>query len=141
MDSIGSHAAAAGVVPWILLVLTPLLLASYHGFYWFSHRYYWLEARIRVMQEHASRALLLFTVATIIFAAPLRRRWQSPLRRSTKHAMGCSQLHVGMLQMLRFILQLVVMVGPLHGARFRQKLTLEDAIGSHACSLEALACV
>jgi hypothetical protein len=29
----------------------------------------------------------------------------------------------------------------LHGARFRQKFTLEDAIGSHACSLEALACV
>jgi hypothetical protein len=24
---------------------------------------------------------------------------------------------------------------------FRQKFTLEDAIGSHACSLEALACV
>jgi hypothetical protein len=24
-----------------------------------------------------------------------------------------------------------------HGARFRQKFTLEDAIGSHACSLEA----
>jgi hypothetical protein len=28
-----------------------------------------------------------------------------------------------------------------YGARFRQKFTLEDAIGSHACSLEALACV
>jgi hypothetical protein len=27
------------------------------------------------------------------------------------------------------------------GARFRQAFTLEDAIGSHACSLEALACV
>jgi hypothetical protein len=27
------------------------------------------------------------------------------------------------------------------GARFRQKSTLEDAIGSHACSLEALTCV
>jgi hypothetical protein len=26
-----------------------------------------------------------------------------------------------------------------HGARFRQKLTLEDAIGSHACLLQALA--
>jgi hypothetical protein len=26
---------------------------------------------------------------------------------------------------------------PWHGARFRQKFTLEDAIGSHACSLEA----
>jgi hypothetical protein len=25
-----------------------------------------------------------------------------------------------------------------HGSRFRQKFTLEDAIGSHACSLEAL---
>jgi hypothetical protein len=25
----------------------------------------------------------------------------------------------------------------LHGARFRQKFTLEDAIGSHTCSLEA----
>jgi hypothetical protein len=24
---------------------------------------------------------------------------------------------------------------------FRQKITLEDAIGSHACSLEALSCV
>jgi hypothetical protein len=24
-----------------------------------------------------------------------------------------------------------------HGARFRQRFTLEDAIGSHACSLEA----
>jgi ankyrin repeat protein len=34
---------------------------------------------------------------------------------------------------------------PLHndvyGARFPQKVTLEDAIGSHTCSLEALACV
>jgi hypothetical protein len=28
-----------------------------------------------------------------------------------------------------------------YGARFRQKSTLDDAIGSHACSLEALACV
>jgi hypothetical protein len=28
-----------------------------------------------------------------------------------------------------------------YGARFRQKFTLEDAIGSHACSLEALVCV
>jgi hypothetical protein len=27
------------------------------------------------------------------------------------------------------------------GARFRQKSTLDDAIGSHACSLEALPCV
>jgi hypothetical protein len=27
----------------------------------------------------------------------------------------------------------------LHGARFRQKFTLEDAIGSHTCSLEDLA--
>jgi hypothetical protein len=31
--------------------------------------------------------------------------------------------------------------GPLCGARFRHKFTLEDAIGSHACSLEALACM
>jgi hypothetical protein len=31
--------------------------------------------------------------------------------------------------------------GSLHGARFRQKFTLEDAIGSHYCSLEALACM
>jgi len=28
---------------------------------------------------------------------------------------------------------------PSYGARFRQKFTLEDALGSHACSLEALA--
>ena len=27
------------------------------------------------------------------------------------------------------------------GARFRQKFTLEDAIGPHACSLEASRCV
>jgi hypothetical protein len=26
---------------------------------------------------------------------------------------------------------------PLHGVRFRHKFTLEDAIGSHTCSLEA----
>jgi PHD/YefM family antitoxin component YafN of YafNO toxin-antitoxin module len=30
---------------------------------------------------------------------------------------------------------------PGHVARFRQKFTLEDASGSHACSLEALTCV
>jgi hypothetical protein len=29
----------------------------------------------------------------------------------------------------------------LYGARFRQKFTLGDAIGLHACSLEARACV
>jgi hypothetical protein len=29
----------------------------------------------------------------------------------------------------------------MHGARFRQKFTLEDAIGFHACWLEARACV
>jgi actin related protein 2/3 complex subunit 2 len=28
-----------------------------------------------------------------------------------------------------------------YGARFSQKFTIEDAIGSHACSLEALPCV
>jgi hypothetical protein len=28
-----------------------------------------------------------------------------------------------------------------YGARFRQRFTLEDAIGSHTCSLEALASV
>jgi hypothetical protein len=32
-------------------------------------------------------------------------------------------------------------VGSGHGARFRQTFTLEDAMGSHASSLEALACV
>ena len=30
-----------------------------------------------------------------------------------------------------------MMIDAVYGARFRQKFTLEDAIGSHACSLEA----
>jgi recombination DNA repair RAD52 pathway protein len=32
------------------------------------------------------------------------------------------------------------LVSDLYGARFRQECTLKDDIGSHACSLEALAC-
>jgi hypothetical protein len=37
----------------------------------------------------------------------------------------------------RCMFQWSVPVSQLHGARFRQKFTLDDAIGSHACSLEA----
>jgi hypothetical protein len=41
------------------------------------------------------------------------------------------------LTMLGYVL---VLVG-VHGARFLAEVTLEDAIGSHTCSLEALACM
>jgi hypothetical protein len=34
-----------------------------------------------------------------------------------------------------------VKMGLAYGARFRQRFTLADAIGSHVCSLEALTCV
>jgi hypothetical protein len=37
---------------------------------------------------------------------------------------------------LQFALRLLA-----HGARFSTELTLENAVGSHACSLEALASV
>jgi hypothetical protein len=54
---------------------------------------------------------------------------------------SCFTKHAVLEEKRREYVSLKESIEGLYGAHFRQNFTLDDAFGSHACSLEALACV